>query len=300
MKTIYDFIKQEKNSNKIKCRFCFSDNIIKCGLRINKYHTKQLYKCRNCGKRFTENNGFLKRKFSPEIITVSLDLWTKGLSINKIRDHIFQFYNIEVACSTILNWLREYGSAMKEYTDNLDYDLSGSWAVDESAVRFNGNQNWLWNLMNQGNKFLISSRFTVQRWNKYSDQILSEGKSKTSQAPDNIQTDGFRAYDGSIKRVFGNEMKHIRHANLKSKPNMNIIERVNGTCKDRLKPTRGFRNVYTANQLWPLWIIYYNFIKEHHGLNMNTPAESCGIKLNLNKNKWLSLINKSFENNNIK
>lgn len=89
------------------------------------------------------------------------------------------------------------------------------------------------------------------------------------------------------------------YVNIKSKPNMNIIETVNGICKDRLKPMRGFRNVSTANKLWNLWIIYYNFIKLHYSLNMKTPAEGCKIKLNLNKNKWLSLINRSVDLNNI-
>lgn len=284
----------------IRCRFCNSKDIVKCGFRENKYQKKQIYKCKKCNRRFTENDGFLKRKFPAKIITVSLDLWAKGLSIYKIRDHLLQFYNIKVACSTILNWLRDYGCIIKEYTDGLEYDFSGNWAIDESVVRFNSHQNWLWNLLDQEKKFLISSNFSYGRWKKYSDLALIEGKLKTSKSPEKIQSDGFHAYPGSIKKVFGYDTNHIRHSNLESKVNMNTIERVNGTCKDRLKPIRGFWRVSSANQLWNLWTIYYNFIKPHCSLGMVTPAEICAVKLNLNGNKWASLIEKSVKINNNK
>ena len=35
--------------------------------------------------------------------------------------------------------------------------------------------------------------------------------------------------------------------------------------------------------------IYYNYIREHEGLEGKTPAEACGIKIE-GKNKWLTLI----------
>lgn len=284
---------------KIKCRFCSSENAVKCGFRRNKHQRKQTYKCKGCKRRFTENDGFLKRKFSKKIITACLDLWAKGLSLYKIRDHLLQFYDMKVACSTILNWLRDYSSSIKEYTDDLKYDFSGNWAIDESVVRFNSRQNWLWNLLDQEKKFLISSKFSYGRWQEYSDTMLEEGKSKAKNNPEKIQTDGFHGYRGSVRRVFGNGTNHIRHANLESKINMNTIERVNGTCKDRLKPIRGFNTVSTANKLWSNWIIYYNFIKVHHSLGGLTPAEACGIDLGLKENKWLNLIKKSIDNNGV-
>lgn len=280
-----------------KCRFCSSENTVKCGLRKNKYQRKQTYKCKECKRRFTENDGFLKRKFSKKIITASLDLWAKGLSISKIRDHLTQFYDMKVACSTILNWLRDYGGIIKKYTDELEYDFSGDWAMDESVVRFNSHQNWLWNLLDQEKKFLISSSFSYGRWQEHSDMILQKVRLKAKNNPEKIQTDGFHAYRGSIRKAFGDTTNHIRHSNLKSKINMNTIERVNGTCKDRIRPTRGFHRVSTANKIWSNWIVYYNFLKVHKSLGM-TPAEACGIDLKLEGNKWLCLINKSFNGNN--
>lgn len=282
---------------KTKCRFCGSENAVRCGFRKNKHQRKQTYKCRDCKRRFTENDGFLKRKFSKKIITASLDLWAKGLSISKIRDHLIQFHDMKVACSTILNWLREYGGIIKKYTDELEYDFSDNWAIDEAVVRFNSHQNWLWNLLDQNKKFLISSQFSYGRWQEYSDKVLEEGKLKTKTNPEKIQSDGFIAYRSSIRKVFGNNTSHIRHLDLRSKINMNTVERVNGTCKDRIRPTRGFYTVPSANKIWNNWVIYYNFLKIHKSLG-TTPARACGIDLKLEGNKWLSLINKSFNAHN--
>lgn len=39
---------------------------------------------------------------------------------------------------------------------------------------------------------------------------------------------------------------------------------------------------------------YYNFIRTHQTLG-KTPSEEAGIKLQLDRNKWLSLIKKSSE-----
>jgi len=39
--------------------------------------------------------------------------------------------------------------------------------------------------------------------------------------------------------------------------------------------------------------IYYNFIRKHQSLKGKTPAEMANIDLNLEGNKWLSLIKKT-------
>lgn len=41
--------------------------------------------------------------------------------------------------------------------------------------------------------------------------------------------------------------------------------------------------------------IYYNFIRPHMALNGKTPAEMASIDLDLEPNKWLSLIMKASE-----
>ena len=43
--------------------------------------------------------------------------------------------------------------------------------------------------------------------------------------------------------------------------------------------------------------IYYNFIRPHQALNGKTPAEKADINLNLDKNRWLSLLQEGLKQN---
>lgn len=57
---------------------------------------------------------------------------------------------------------------------------------------------------------------------------------------------------------------------------------------------RSFKNRYSAEAILDLFIVYYNFIRIHQGIN-KTPIEQAGVNLDLGKNKWLGLIYKQTE-----
>ncbi len=60
---------------------------------------------------------------------------------------------------------------------------------------------------------------------------------------------------------------------------------------------RGSDDDLTAQELIHGLRVYYNFIRPHMALNGKTPAEEAEINLNLNGNKWLSLIKKAVNHN---
>ena len=62
------------------CIYCNSSNIVKDGLRHNKYGDIQKYDCRNCHHYFTINLGFEKKKSSPQTIASALQLHFTGES----------------------------------------------------------------------------------------------------------------------------------------------------------------------------------------------------------------------------
>lgn len=276
--------------NDIKCRFCLSRKVVEHGVRRNKYVCKQRYLCKRCGRTFVINDGFINKKFPPDIITISLDLWNRGLSLRQIKYHMKQHHNININHVTILNWLRYYGHQVKNYTDKLEPDLKGNWQADELVHYFKKRHNWLWNVMHKEKKYLIASRYSMFRHQLIANKVFSEAKEKGT--PNEIQTDGLPDYPGAIKKHYGDDVRHVRHSGLNSKANMNTVERMQNTCRDRLKTTRGFSSIKTAQQLWNCWYVFYNYIRPHMSLGI-TPAQACGINLDLNGNKWKELIKAS-------
>lgn len=72
-----------------------------------------------------------------------------------------------------------------------------------------------------------------------------------------------------------------------------MIERLNGTVRDRVKPMRGFGNENSAELMTNAFRNYYNFIKPHNSINGLTPAQMAGIGVENSVNKWEELLSRS-------
>jgi hypothetical protein len=69
---------------------------------------------------------------------------------------------------------------------------------------------------------------------------------------------------------------------------------MNGEIRDREKTMRGLKKTDTV--ILQGYQLYHNFIREHQGLNGQTPAEACGIEVK-GKNKWKTLIQNASKSN---
>jgi len=287
----------------ITCPYCFSTDLIKKGFRKNKAGKKRLYLCRACNKKFSIDEGFKHMKSDSKIITMSLDLYFKGLSQNCIVDHLKQFYDVEVNQSTISRWIAKYIKLISEYVRTLTPDVSGMWAVDEMALKCKGEENWLWNLMDTESRFLISSMISQGKTRdlKTARRPFREAKQITKRKPDIIVSDGLQAYKKAVKKEFQANKKygisrtlHIREIAITNEErNNNKIERLNGTVRHRNKTQRGLKEIPSSRIFVEGFKNYYNFIRPHQALNGKTPAEEAGIELGLEGNKWKEIIGKS-------
>lgn len=66
------------------CKYCDSGRIVKKGIRKNKSGNLQIYKCKDCKRRFTMNCGFESRRFADSIITNSLETYYSGMSVRDV------------------------------------------------------------------------------------------------------------------------------------------------------------------------------------------------------------------------
>jgi hypothetical protein len=69
---------------------------------------KRLRKCKNCGSKFSPDDGFIRRRFQKEHIVEAVYLYQDGLSLSKVKDNMWQHHGVKVSRWMILLWCRDY------------------------------------------------------------------------------------------------------------------------------------------------------------------------------------------------
>src|SRR5437867_1490875 len=287
-------------SNEVSnCVECKSVSIIKCGIRHNKSGNIQRYRCKECNHKFIVNIGFERSRANPKAVTVALDLYFKGVSLRKVCDHLKQFHNISVTHVSIINWISKFVDTVKPYVDSISPPhLSGVYHVDEMMVHVRrekhevGHYQWLWNVMDNNTKFWISSIVSQRREVIDARYVYQDVKQKTT-SPKAIIHDGLPSYDKAFQKEFytlkNPRVKNIRSISVRNEGLNSVVERLNGTVRDREKVMRGMQTKVSAQKIIEAMRIHYNFCREHQTLGM-TPSEASGIKLDMKGNKVESLI----------
>jgi transposase-like protein len=288
------------NDDAVTCPICKSSNVVKRGIRKNSYGEIQRYGCLDCNHRFVIDKGFSRVKHDPKVITLTLDLYFKGLSDRKIVDHLKQFYNITVVHSTVIRWIHKYLTLLGKYAEKYQAEVGNIWHSDETTVfiKKEGQKKcyeWLWNIMDAETRYLLACQITETRFVNDARKPLQKAKETANRRPDAIVTDGLQAYRMAIKAEFYDvsapiQNPHIRLKDFETHPNNNILERLNGTFRERTKVFRSLDSIVSAQEFAAGMQTYYNYIRPHQGINGMTPAQMANIPINLMGNRWETMI----------
>lgn len=206
--------------------------------------------CKTCHRKFVLNEGFEGMKYNPKIITLTLDLYFKGVSSRKICDHLKQFYGLKVSHVTILNWIDRYISILDEYVRKLEPEIGNAWHADEMMVNIKGQWRWLWNVMDDETRFMLASVISKERKIEDARKVFQIAKTNGGKRKSKyIITDGLHAYEGAIKKEFitkGGKTIHIRNVGIRDGLN-NPIERLHSTVRERDKVMRALKKEDSRN-----------------------------------------------------
>jgi transposase-like protein len=276
----------------VSCPKCDSVQVKKSGMRKNKSGNKQWFEGLVCGKRFVKDLAFKGLKADGKTVTLALDLFYKGMSQRKIKDTIAQFMNVEVSQPTINRWVQRFTRLINEYAETLKPQVGDVFAVDELKLKQHGKWRWLWSALDKETRFWLCSHISTERAISDARQPFQKAKTVAGKKPMVVVTDGLPAYRDAFNKEFftlkGPRTQHVSHIRLSGDMNNNMMERLNGTIREREKVTRNLK------EQTPLIVEglrnYYNLIRTHSALNGKTPAQQANIDLKLGKNKWLSLV----------
>ncbi|MGD0329074.1 MAG: DDE-type integrase/transposase/recombinase [Nitrososphaeria archaeon] len=282
--------KIEPITNISSCIFCGSQNLMKWGIRHNKFGDIQKFYCKECGKYFTINIGFEKMKHNPQAITSAMQLYFNGESLRNTMESL-RLLGVEVSHQTVYNWIKKYISLMENYVEKLKPNVSDTWRADELWVKVKGNMKYLFALMDDETRYWIAQEVADTKYTHDARNLFKMGKEISGKKPLTIITDGLRAYQDACTKEFYTKhnprTKHIREIRLSGEVHNNKMERMNGEIRDREKVMRGLKK--TDTPILKGYQIYHNYIRPHEALEGKTPADRCGIEVK-GDNKWITLI----------
>ncbi len=91
------------------CRFCFSKNIVKRGLRYNENNnSRQLFLCKSCAKKFSIDDGLLKYRHTKKEIDIAVNLYSRHSS-SEVQE-ILKRKKINVSRWTIIKWSKKFST----------------------------------------------------------------------------------------------------------------------------------------------------------------------------------------------
>ena len=90
------------------CPFCRGQKAVKAGFRQTDLASKQLFLCKKCGRRFTQDDGYLRMRFPPKAIQEAMDLRKRGFSLAEIRLRL-ERKGVRVSRWGIAKWARKFG-----------------------------------------------------------------------------------------------------------------------------------------------------------------------------------------------
>ena len=300
---------QKTDDKKINCPQCKSANVIKwCKRKTENRGLIQRYKCKDCGKYFTLDDGFYRMRNAPQKVTCAMDLFYRGVSTRKVQEHFKAFYPHNADHTSILRWITKYSLMISKFTNTLKLNVGAEVQIDEVEYhrrkshkkKLGVDKNWFIDTICPQTKFMVASEYVKSRGMKELKQVIKDIKTKTDVQIKVITTDGLLAYPNAIKKVYGFSNKthsvNVLHNKVNASKGEGFnypIERLHNNLRARTKTFRGFHgSVGSANAILKGWEIYYNFITKHQTINKCPYELATDLKLN-SENKWLELIRMS-------
>jgi len=278
----------------IACKWCGSTDIIKRGVD----NGIQEYTCQECGRRFNEKDAPYGMRSTVEQIGNSITNYYNGLSLADVAVSLKETYNNPVDRSTVYRWLLKYSEEAIKLFQPIIPKVSDQWVADETAIKIDERLFWIWDIIDIDTRFLLATYLSPNRGTKEARILMELASKRAGKVPLIVYTDKLAGYLDGIELAFGADTTHIQGSPFEIGNDNNIIERMQGTIKDRTKVIRGFKTVPTAKLILDGFMVHYNFFRPHMSLKElppkgqdKTPAEVAKVIRPVRN--WTELVRKA-------
>jgi transposase-like protein len=274
VKVVGDAIGRARSFELPTCKFCGSTDVVRNGHRKG----VQYWLCKRCGHGFVDNQAVPGGRYPIDTVARALYNYYAGMSLNAICEGIRQATNESITDSSVYQWLAKYTRIALDEAEKHQPKVGKKWVMDETVIRLDGKKWWLICALDFNTRYLLGTKLSTNRNHKDIQEVLEEATRKTGTIPDEVLTDGWGGYRDGIELAYGADSKHIvttpfTDAELSS----NLMERWNGTLKDRLKPMRGMDRNASFQLILDGFVFFYNYLRPHMGIGGKTPAQAAKV-----------------------
>ena len=250
----------------MNCIACNSVDVIRNG----QYKTFQKFKCKNCGRQFSERSlsFFCRHRFPEEVIKNALLYLFFAATRNVVflLNETIQFNPSHVS---VWSWAEKFARETSKLP--IKKSFSSVWHVDEKFIKVRGVKDfaYLWVVIDDKNT-ILAVHASKQRDIEGAERVLMLAKQRAERPPNVLVSDGLQAYKKACRKVFGRKTKHaISHFKAVSfmhlgrwyKLSNNRIESLNSKLNLWYKKFRGFKSMFTASLWANLWMFFYNVMR---------------------------------------
>jgi putative transposase len=267
-----------------KCRYCGSSHVRKYGL----YKGVQNYFCNDCGSKFKNDDVMFKMKLDANMVSTAVFSYYEGTSIEGIRRLLLQEHQHAPSSATVYEWIQKYTQYITDSIKDYHPKVGDVWIGDETILKIGGQHLWLFDLIDDKTRMLLSTRLSRSRTTEDAQMLIDRAVKLAGKHPKVVVTDKLASY---LDVFYGKDAEHRQGGIARAgDDNTQKIERFHGTLKNRTKVMRGLKNFETAHDFTQGWLAYYNYLRPHESLQGKTPAEVAGIQYPY-KN-WADIIRK--------
>jgi len=257
--------------NKIKCPYCGGEGVSKYGT----YNKVQRYWCKVCKRKFKADDALFHMKTPANQVSSALNMYYEGMSIKAISRYLEQEYGNQPSIATIYEWIQKYTQyAIDSIKDYKPKQVSDIWIADETVIEIDGQNVWLWDIIDDKTRFILATRISRSRTTQDAQILIDRAIKMAGKEPKIVITDKLASY---LDVRYGKDTEHRQGGIARAKDSTQKIERFHETLKQRTKTMRGLKNIESAFDFISGWLVHYNYIRPHTALNDRTPAEVAGI-----------------------
>ena len=256
----------------VRCKYCNSTNIVRYGT----FQGMQRYFCKNCQRKFADNDALPKMKTPIWIISLALNCYYDGMSLGAVQKEINQRHGAYYAQSSIYNWIIRFSEDAIRQAKSFQPKVGDIWLLCITPAGTGNHQLWFLDIFDINYKFLLASHLSETKTEQgviaFIKSTLFTTQNTLNSPITVILSDTFDS-DELTKKVNESELPDNL---ILRKTDAISMEPFGKLLKKRNDVVHSFKNINKSQILTGAWLLHYNFFSGNDKTGHTPPAQKMG------------------------